>query len=292
VAGETNASFFTVSASEFVEMFVGVGAARMRDMFEKASKQAPAIVFIDELDAVGRRRGSGVGSGHDEREQTLNQLLVCLDGFLDHQAVVVLAATNRPDILDQALLRPGRFDRRVRVPTLSRDDRLAVLHVHMKAKPLAADVAFDRLAERTDGYSGADLENLTNEAALTAVRRACQENTAPQLRMADFDKAIDATAANNRRFDRLDAVLIESHTQLAEPTGKAMVRAVMVDQSDVEGQVVWADASFLKIRLADESDVIVAKSRIHKIESLPGTEAADRKDVQSDAWASRLPGLM
>jgi cell division protease FtsH len=293
VAGETQAKFYMVSASEFVEMFVGVGAARVRDMFDTAAKQPPAIVFIDELDAVGRRRGSGVGTGHDEREQTLNQLLVCLDGFSDHKAVVVLAATNRADILDQALLRPGRFDRRIRVPALSRDDRLQVLQVHLRNKPLAEDVSLGDLADRTEGCNGADLENLANEAALLAVRRARQENgSAPMLHMDDFSRALEASQSRSRTFNKLDAVLIESNTQLAEPTGRAVVRVTMVDDVIFEGEVVWADASFVKIRnLADSSDSILAKSRIQKIESLTGTEAADRADVKTDAWAGRLPGV-
>lgn len=293
VAGETNAKFYMVSASEFVEMFVGVGAARVRDMFEKAASQAPAIVFIDELDAVGRRRGSGVGTGHDEREQTLNQLLVCLDGFADNKRVVVLAATNRPDILDQALLRPGRFDRRIRVPALSRDDRREVLKVHTKNKPLADDVSLDELADCTEGYNGADLENLANEAALLAVRRQSQEDgKAIRLSMDDFRRAQSCAKARTRTFNRLDAVLIESNSQLAEPTGRAVVRVTLVDNSLVEGEVVWADASFVKIRsLADQTDTIVAKSQIHKIEARAGTDAADREDVKTDAWAARLPGL-
>jgi cell division protease FtsH len=292
VAGETNARFYTVSASEFVEMFVGVGAARVRDLFETAAKQPPAIVFIDELDAVGRRRGSGVGSAHDEREQTLNQLLVCLDGFTDHKAVVVLAATNRPDILDQALLRPGRFDRRVRVPSLSRDDRRDVLRVHTKSKPLAEDVSFDELADSTEGYNGAELENLANEAALAAVRRASQENgDPPKLRMDDFRRAIQAAAAHSRTYDKLDAVLIESNTQLAEPTGRAVVRVRMVDEAIIEGEVVWANASFLKLREKGGSDIVLAKSQIHQIASLAGTDAADRDDIKPDAWAARPQGL-
>jgi cell division protease FtsH len=293
VAGETNARFYMVSASEFVEMFVGVGAARVRDMFETAAKQPPAIVFIDELDAVGRRRGSGVGTGHDEREQTLNQILVCLDGFANHKAVVVLAATNRPDILDQALLRPGRFDRRIRVPALTRADRLEVLRVHLKNKPLADDVSVDGLADDTDGFNGAELENLANEAALLAVRRACRENDpAPRIRSDDFRQALRAAAAGDRTYNKLDAVLIESNTQLAEPTGKAVVRVTMVDGAAVEGEIVWADASFLKIRsLDDETDSVLAKSRIHQVQSLAGTEAAHRGEVKPDAWALRMPGM-
>ncbi len=171
VAGEANVQFFHMSGSEFVEMFVGVGASRVRDLFNKAKKVAPAIVFIDEIDAVGRRRGAGLGGGHDEREQTLNQILVEMDGFEPNIGVIVMAATNRPDVLDPALLRPGRFDRRVILDMPDIRDREEMLSIHAKNKPLAKDVSLRKIAERTPGFSGADLENLLNEAAILAVRR-------------------------------------------------------------------------------------------------------------------------
>jgi len=171
VAGEADVPFFHMSGSEFVEMFVGVGASRVRDLFNKAKKAAPAIVFIDEIDAVGRKRGAGLGGGHDEREQTLNQILVEMDGFDPHIGVIVIAATNRPDVLDQALLRPGRFDRRVVIEKPDIQDRLEILKVHAKGKPLSKEVSLQRLAERTPGFTGADLMNLLNEAAILAVRR-------------------------------------------------------------------------------------------------------------------------
>ena len=171
VAGEANVPFFHMSGSEFVEMFVGVGASRVRDLFRKAKKEAPAIVFIDEIDAVGRRRGAGLGGGHDEREQTLNQILVEMDGFDPNIGVIVVAATNRPDVLDPALLRPGRFDRRVVLDLPDIKDRENILAVHAAGKPFAKDVSLRKIAERTPGFSGADLENLLNEAAILTVRR-------------------------------------------------------------------------------------------------------------------------
>lgn len=171
VAGEANVPFFTISGSEFVEMFVGVGASRVRDLFNRAKKSAPCIIFIDEIDAVGRQRGSGLGGSHDEREQTLNQILVEMDGFDPNVGLVVMAATNRPDVLDPALLRPGRFDRRVILDDPDIDDREAILKIHAKGKPLAQDVNLRRVAERTPGFSGADLANLLNEAAILTARQ-------------------------------------------------------------------------------------------------------------------------
>jgi cell division protease FtsH len=171
VAGEANVPFFHISGSEFVEMFVGVGASRVRDLFKRAKKNTPCIIFIDEIDAVGRKRGSGMGGSHDEREQTLNQILVEMDGFEPHTNVIVIAATNRPDVLDPALLRPGRFDRQVVIDGPDIKDREAILKVHVKKKPLAKDVSLRRIAERTPGFSGADLANLLNEAAILTARQ-------------------------------------------------------------------------------------------------------------------------
>ncbi|HLD31785.1 MAG TPA: ATP-dependent zinc metalloprotease FtsH [Patescibacteria group bacterium] len=175
VAGEAGVPFFTISGSEFVEMFVGVGASRVRDLFQKAKKAAPAIVFIDEIDAVGRKRGAGLGGSHDEREQTLNQILVEMDGFDPNLGVIVVAATNRPDVLDPALLRPGRFDRRVVIDMPDIKDREEILQVHTQGKPLARAISLRKIAERTPGFSGADLANLLNEAAILAVRRNKKE---------------------------------------------------------------------------------------------------------------------
>ncbi len=171
VAGEAGVPFFSISGSDFVEMFVGVGASRVRDLFDQAKKNAPAIVFIDEIDAVGRQRGAGLGGGHDEREQTLNQLLVEMDGFDANDGVIVMAATNREDILDNALLRPGRFDRQVYVGAPDVKGREAVLKVHARNKQFDPDVKFSEIAKTTAGFTGADLENLLNEAALLAARR-------------------------------------------------------------------------------------------------------------------------
>jgi cell division protease FtsH len=177
VAGEAEVPFFSISGSEFVEMFVGVGASRVRDLFQQAKKAAPAIIFVDEIDAVGRVRGTGVGGGNDEREQTLNQILVEMDGFEPNEAVIVMAATNRPDVLDPALVRPGRFDRRVTIDLPDRKDREEILKVHSKKKPLGADVNLGVIAERTPGFSGADLANLMNEAAILAAREDRKEIT-------------------------------------------------------------------------------------------------------------------
>ena len=170
VAGEAGVPFFSISGSDFVEMFVGVGASRVRDLFEQGKKNAPCIIFIDEIDAVGRHRGAGLGGGHDEREQTLNQLLVEMDGFESNEGVIIIAATNRPDVLDPALQRPGRFDRRIVVPRPDLKGRQGILKVHTRRVPLAADVDLDIIARGTPGMTGADLENLVNEAALYAAR--------------------------------------------------------------------------------------------------------------------------
>jgi cell division protease FtsH len=189
VAGEAQVAFFSVNGSEFIELFVGVGAARVRELFEDAKKAAPAIVFIDEIDAVGRARGTGLGGGNDEREQTLNQLLSAMDGFSRNDMVIVLAATNRPDVLDAALLRPGRFDRRVVVDRPELTARVAILGVHVRGKPLAADVDLKRIAAMTPGFSGADLENLVNEAALTATRRQADAIAGSDF-VAAYDKVV------------------------------------------------------------------------------------------------------
>jgi cell division protease FtsH len=198
VAGEAGVPFFSISGSDFVEMFVGVGASRVRDLFVQAKASAPAIVFVDEIDAVGRHRGAGLGGGHDEREQTLNQLLVEMDGFDTSAGVILIAATNRPDILDPALLRPGRFDRQIVVDRPDLEGRRAILNVHAKGKPLAKGVDVDVLARRTPGFTGADLANLMNEAALLTARRGFKEIGMPQL-----EEAIDRVIAGPERKSRL-----------------------------------------------------------------------------------------
>lgn len=194
VAGEAGVPFFSISGSDFVEMFVGVGASRVRDLFEQAKKNAPCIVFIDEIDAVGRQRGAGVGGGHDEREQTLNQLLVEMDGFAANEGIIIIAATNRPDILDPALLRPGRFDRQIVVDKPDVRGRLAILKVHSKGKPIDEDVDLDILARRTPGFTGADLSNLVNEAALLAARRDKKK-----IYMIEMEEAIERVMAGPER---------------------------------------------------------------------------------------------
>jgi cell division protease FtsH len=217
VAGEAGVPFMSISGSDFVEMFVGVGAARVRDLFEQAKQTAPAIIFIDEIDAVGRHRGAGLGGGHDEREQTLNQLLVELDGFEGTTGVIVMAATNRPDILDPALLRPGRFDRQITVDAPDVAGREAILDVHSKGKPLGEDIDLGVLARRTPGFTGADLANLINEAALLTARKRGSEIT-----MVELEEAIDRVIAGPERKTRV--LSEEERTAIAyHETGHALV---------------------------------------------------------------------
>lgn len=210
VAGEANVPFFSISGSDFVEMFVGTGASRVRDMFKIAQKSAPCIIFIDEIDAVGRQRGAGMGGGNDEREQTLNQLLVEMDGMTDNAGIVVIAATNRPDVLDPALLRSGRFDRRVTVSLPDIKGREAILQVHARNKKLASDVSLANLAKRTPGFSGADLANVLNEGAILAVRK----NEA-KVTMTDLDEAIDRVmmgpAKKSKKYTEKDKILVAYH---------------------------------------------------------------------------------
>ncbi len=198
VAGEAGVPFFSISGSDFVEMFVGVGASRVRDLFDQAKKNAPCIVFIDEIDAVGRQRGAGVGGGHDEREQTLNQLLVEMDGFAANEGIIIIAATNRPDILDPALLRPGRFDRQIVVDKPDVRGRLAILKVHTKGKPVDSDADLDILARRTPGFTGADLSNLVNEAALLSAR-----HNRKTINMASLEESIERVMAGPERKSRI-----------------------------------------------------------------------------------------
>ena len=210
VAGEANVPFYSISGSDFVEMFVGVGASRVRDMFAKAKKTAPCMIFIDEIDAVGRQRGAGMGGGHDEREQTLNQLLVEMDGMSDNSGIVVIAATNRPDVLDPALLRPGRFDRQITVSLPDLNGRKAILAVHARNKKLADDVDLEALARRTPGFSGADLENVLNEAAILTVRENKQI-----IGLSELDEAIDRVmmgpAKKSRTYDEHTKKLVAYH---------------------------------------------------------------------------------
>ena len=210
VAGEADVPFYSISGSDFVEMFVGVGASRVRDMFKKAKQTAPCMIFIDEIDAVGRQRGAGMGGGHDEREQTLNQMLVEMDGITDNAGIVMIAATNRPDVLDPALLRPGRFDRTITVSLPDKKGRSAILKVHAKNKVLSDEINLDALASRTPGFSGADLENVLNEASILAVR----ENSA-KVYMHHLDEAIDRVmmgpAKKSRKYDEKSKKLVAYH---------------------------------------------------------------------------------
>ncbi len=217
VAGEAGVPFFSISGSEFVEMFVGVGASRVRDLFDQAKRNSPCIIFIDEIDAVGRHRGAGLGGGHDEREQTLNQILVEMDGFDTGVNVIVLAATNRPDILDPALLRPGRFDRRVVLDSPDINGRYAILQVHARGKPIAAEVSLNTVAQQTPGFSGADLENLINEAAILTARRGKKE-----LGRDEFAEAIDRVIAGPERKSRVISVREKEVTAYHE-AGHALV---------------------------------------------------------------------
>lgn len=228
VAGEAGVPFFSISGSEFVEMFVGVGASRVRDLFEQAKSNAPCIVFIDEIDAVGRQRGAGLGGGNDEREQTLNQLLTEMDGFEGNTGIIIIAATNRPDVLDAALLRPGRFDRQVVVDRPDYAGRLEILKVHARGKTLAKDVDLEKIARRTPGFTGADLSNLLNEAAILAARRNLTE-----ISMDEVNDAIDRVLAGPEKKDR---VMSEKRKTLVayHEAGHALVGALMPDYDPVQ----------------------------------------------------------
>lgn len=227
VAGEAGVPFFSISGSDFVEMFVGVGASRVRDLFEQAKKSAPCIVFIDEIDAVGRQRGAGLGGGHDEREQTLNQLLVEMDGFGVNEGIIIIAATNRPDILDPALLRPGRFDRQITVDRPDVKGRLEILKVHTRGKPVAKDVDLEILARRTPGFTGADLSNLVNEAALLAARRSKK-----RIEMPELEEASERVVAGPERKSKVISDKERRLTAFHE-AGHALVGMLLPDADPV-----------------------------------------------------------
>ncbi len=228
VAGEAGVPFFNISGSEFVEMFVGVGASRVRDLFKQAKKSAPAIVFIDEIDAVGRHRGAGLGGGHDEREQTLNQILVEMDGFESNTSVIVIAATNRPDVLDPALLRPGRFDRRVVMDLPDINEREEILKIHMKNKPMDKNIAIRTLAERTSGFSGADLANLVNEAAILSVRRN-KKNIAEEELKESIEKVILGPERRSKAISKKEKEIIAYHE-----AGHALVGSTLPNADPVQ----------------------------------------------------------
>lgn len=257
VAGEADVPFMSLSGSDFVEMFVGVGASRVRDLFRQAVKQAPAIVFVDEIDAVGRHRGAGVGGGHDEREQTLNQLLVEMDGFAQTDGVVLIAATNRPDILDPALLRPGRFDRQVVVDNPDVAGRAAVLAVHLRGKPIAGDVDAAVLARRTPGFSGADLANLVNEGALLAARRG-----GDRISAADLSAAVERVLAGPERSRILSE--LERRIVAVHESGHAIVSHVLPHADDVHKVSIVARGSALgyTVLLPDEDRHLHSRAQL------------------------------
>ncbi len=293
VASESKVPFFEVSASEFVEMFVGVGSARVRDLFEQAAKKAPAVIFIDELDAVGRRRGAASSSAmHQEREQTLNQILVSMDGFQSRARVVVFAATNRADVLDAALLRPGRFDFKLRIPPLSPQARKQALTIHTRNKALDAKLDLAEVAERTPGFTGAALEHLANEAAMQAVRRTRSNGKSAQIGLADFEAALERQKRDGAALDALDAVLVESTSQFAEPPGRVVVKLKLDSGEAVEGELVWADSCFIKLEQnAEQGSIVVPKAQVRSLEALQGTERIERTDLAPDRWARGAPEI-
>ena len=298
VAGEAGVPFFYVSGSEFVEMLVGVGAARVRDMFEEAKKKAPAVIFIDEIDAIGRRRGSGVGPSHEEREQTLNQLLVALDGVEGRDGdIVVLAATNRADILDPALLRPGRFDLHLRIPPLGEEAREAALRIHLRGRALDLAVSLPTLAKQTVGLSGAELENLANEATLRAARRVLSEGGsagAVRVQPDDFTHCLAERAARQPGFDRLDAAMVASASQLVRPDTPIPVRLLLVGGTEVTGQLLWVDAQFVKIAPGVDAEngpaLVIPKMQVQSFAADGTLEAVD-PTTATDPWAHQTPEL-
>ena len=280
IAGEAKVPFFTISGSDFVEMFVGVGASRVRDMFEQAKKHAPCIIFIDEIDAVGRHRGAGVGGGHDEREQTLNQLLVEMDGFEGNEGVIVIAATNRPDVLDPALLRPGRFDRQVTVPLPDIRGREQILKVHMRKTPLSNDVKPKLLARGTPGFSGADLANLVNEAALFAARASKKI-----VEMDDFEKAKDKILMGG---ERRSMVMNDGERKLTayHEAGHAIVGRLVPDHDPVYKVSIIPRGRALGVTmfLPEEDRYSNSKQRINSmIAALFGGRVAEEEIFGEDA---------
>ncbi|MDO4903503.1 MAG: ATP-dependent zinc metalloprotease FtsH [Limosilactobacillus sp.] len=280
VAGESGVPFFSISGSDFVEMFVGVGASRVRDLFDQAKKAAPAIIFIDEIDAVGRRRGNGMGGGHDEREQTLNQLLVEMDGFQGDEGIIVMAATNRSDVLDPALLRPGRFDRKILVGRPDVKGREAILRVHAKNKPLADDVDLKEIAKQTPGFVGADLANLLNEAALLAARRNKSE-----IDSADLDEAEDRVIAGPAKHDRVQSEQ-ERKTVAYHEAGHTIVGLVLNDARVVHKVTIVprGRAGGYAIMLPREDQMLMSKKNAEEqIAGLMGGRAAEELIFKSQS---------
>jgi cell division protease FtsH len=272
VAGEAGVPFYFISGSDFVEMFVGVGASRVRDLFEKGKKNAPCIIFIDELDAVGRQRGAGLGGGNDEREQTLNQLLVEMDGFEPNEGIILMAATNRPDVLDPALLRPGRFDRQVMVDKPDRLGRQKILEIHVKNKPLDDNIDLEVLAKRTPGFTGADMENLANEAAILAARRAKKI-----IAMKEFDDAIDRVIAGPAKKSRIvtdkEKNLVSYHE-----TGHALLGELLehADRTHKVTIIPRGRAGGFTVPLPQDDQNFMTKGQLlDKVTSLMGGRAAE-----------------
>ncbi|MEC7859924.1 MAG: ATP-dependent zinc metalloprotease FtsH, partial [Pseudomonadota bacterium] len=279
IAGEAKVPFFTISGSDFVEMFVGVGASRVRDMFDQAKKQAPCIIFIDELDAVGRHRGAGLGGGHDEREQTLNQMLVEMDGFEGNEGVIVIAATNRPDVLDPALLRPGRFDRQVVVPLPDIRGREAILKIHMRKVPLAKDVDPSIIARGTPGFSGADLANLINEAALFAARESKRKVT-----MEEFEQAKDKIMMGTERRSMVMSDKEKLNTAYHE-AGHAIVGYIVPDHDPVHKVTIIPRGRALGVTmyLPEEDKYSISKEKLESnISSLFGGRLAEEMTLGPD----------
>jgi len=272
VAGEAGVPFFSISGSDFVEMFVGVGASRVRDLFEQAKKNSPCIVFIDEIDAVGRHRGAGLGGGHDEREQTLNQLLVEMDGFSINEGIIIIAATNRPDILDPALLRPGRFDRRITVGIPDIKGREEILKVHSKGKPLMPEVDLKVLAKRTPGFTGADLENMMNEAAILAARKGNK-----QIGMDELEEAITRVIAGPEKKSRVltekDKRLVAYHEAGHAVVSKLLPNADPVHQISI---IPRGMAGGYTLTLPEQDKYFISKSELlDEITQLLGGRVAE-----------------
>lgn len=258
VAGEANVPFYFISGSDFVELFVGVGASRVRDMFQQAKRNAPCLIFIDEIDAVGRQRGTGLGGGHDEREQTLNQLLTEMDGFGANEGIIIIAATNRPDVLDPALLRAGRFDRQITIPLPDRKGREAILKVHARNKKLASDVNLENLARRTPGFSGAELENVLNEAAILAVR-----SNKTEIDMEDLDEAIDRVMSGPAKKSR---IITEKEKKLVayHESGHALIGMKIKDANVVQKVTIIprGDAGGYVLMTPEDDQTLQTKSQL------------------------------
>ncbi len=285
IAGEAGVPFFSISGSEFVEMFVGVGASRVRDLFDQAKRNAPCIVFVDEIDAVGRHRGAGLGGGHDEREQTLNQILVEMDGFDTSTNVIVLAATNRPDILDPALLRPGRFDRRVVLDLPDINGRTGILQVHAKGKPLDSSVNLETISRQTVGFSGADLANLVNEAAILAARR-----NKKTIAMIEFEESIDRVIAGPERKSRIINAKEKEITAYHE-AGHALVARKLPNADPVHKVSIVARGmigGYTRLLPAEDRHMVTRSQYMDRAGCIVGRSRCRGTCIQrEDHWTSR-----